>query len=209
MCCVYEGIVDTQRGKQRLSAYAESILPDKEPWVISEGLIELGATLCTKRPQCIPCPLRESCLAYRHHLQETLPRKRQPHPITLLERVVGVVLCRGHYLLRKGEEGKVMADLYEFPYYEGVEISEEDAESQFEKILGFPSRCLKSLPRQHHSFTRYRVKLYPYLMESESLHAPHENYFWKRVDEIALLPFSSGHRKILSQICERDEDFTY
>ena len=72
-----------------------------------------------KKAKCEECPLKKECLAFRHRMQDLLPKKR-PRPETiLLERQVAVILCQGHLLLQKGKSGKVMADLYEFPYLDG------------------------------------------------------------------------------------------
>jgi len=44
----------------------------------TQGLMDLGATLCTRRqPKCAQCPMRQQCQAYRQGLTETLPIKRR------------------------------------------------------------------------------------------------------------------------------------
>ena len=95
---------------------AEEILPEDEPWLVVEGLIELGATLCKRDPDCFFCPLRDNCLAYKQGTQRLLPKKGKKVEITFLSRQVFVIACEGALLVRKGETGKAMADLYEFPY---------------------------------------------------------------------------------------------
>lgn len=191
----FEEEIDTPKAKAKIQEFAERILPESEPWVIAEGLIELGATVCVKRPKCEECPLKSACLAFRHQMQHALPRKRARPKTLHLNRQVGVVLCKGNYLLRKGNEGLVMADLYEFPYLE-----KEDQASiveQFSDSLGIPLNYVKPLPIQKHSFTRYRVTLFPHLLESEQLV---EGHLWKGREEIEGLPFSSGHKRILAHL---------
>ena len=48
--------VQTQSSKKWLWKCAENLLPEKEPWILVEGLIELGATVCTLKPKCSQCP---------------------------------------------------------------------------------------------------------------------------------------------------------
>lgn len=47
--------------QKKITALAESLLPEKEPWVFAEALIEFGATVCKKAPLCFECPLNKSC----------------------------------------------------------------------------------------------------------------------------------------------------
>jgi A/G-specific adenine glycosylase len=80
-----------------------------------------------------------------------------------------------------------MADLYEFPYFE-----------REEKGFPFPfaAKKVKNLPEVEHSFTRFRVKLYPALWRAiEKRDVP--GFEWVSMQEMHQHPFSSGHRKIL------------
>lgn len=63
--------------KKQIWELAEKLLPDHEPWVVVEGLIELGATVCLKRPKCAECPINKSCLGFREGKQFSLPKKEK------------------------------------------------------------------------------------------------------------------------------------
>lgn len=192
--------IDLPHVKKRLSTYAEEMLPNEEPWLVSEGLIELGALVCGKKTKCEHCPLQRDCGAYRHHLQDVLPKKRARRSIIELIRQVAVIHCEGRYAVHKGERGKLMADLYEFPYLELALKGGEGASAltlQFESAFGVQLNYQKPLPVQQHSFTRYRASLFPHLLEAL---CPTSDYLWKTMEEIVLLPFSSGHKRILEDI---------
>ncbi|CAK0744232.1 A/G-specific adenine glycosylase [Azospirillaceae bacterium] len=48
------------------------------PGDYAQALMDLGATICTpRRPQCLLCPWRESCLGFALKIAETLPRRAQ------------------------------------------------------------------------------------------------------------------------------------
>jgi len=193
----FEEIICETKAQKFLRKYAESILPDDEPWVISEALIELGATVCSKKAHCSLCPLKKECLAFRHHLQDSLPkRKKRTKPI-FLSRHVAVIACEGAYLIQKGVEGRVMADLYEFPYLESEGLSAQEITLAFEKKLGIPLCYIQSLESQKHTFTRYRVQLFPHQLKANSLAGEH---LWKTLMEMRGMPFSSGHRRILNSL---------
>ena len=64
----YFGIAeDISQGKvrQKITQLAEGILPDEEPWLVAEGLIELGATLCARTPKCLACPLKRDVWLFK------------------------------------------------------------------------------------------------------------------------------------------------
>ncbi len=194
--------IDLPQVKKRLQAYAEGILPEKEPWLLSEGLIELGALICTKKAKCSDCPLQKDCGAYRNQLQDILPKKRARPQCIELRRHVAVIQCAQRYAVQKGVAGKLMADLYEFPFIEqanGQELAKESVSrltEQFERACGMPLNYQRALPMQRHSFTRYRAQLFPHVLETS---APLETYLWKTKEEMKKLPFSSGHKRILEQ----------
>ena len=52
---------------------AEQVLPQDEAYNWNQALMDLGATICTSNnPQCIRCPLQESCQAYTDMRQYSL-----------------------------------------------------------------------------------------------------------------------------------------
>ncbi len=183
---------DVQRSaaQKKIWEIAEGILPDEEPWLVAEGLIELGATVCKKDPQCWHCPLRPGCSAFALGVQSELPKKGRRVEVTSLVRYVYVLVHEGALLVRKGERGKVMADLYEFPYFE-----KEVDSLPFSPL----AKKLKTLPEVEHTFTRFKVKLFPSLWKAgEKMDLP--DHAWVPLKEIERYPFSSGHRKILKNV---------
>ncbi len=170
-----------------------SILPDNEPWIIMEALIELGAQICQKKPECSKCPLSRTCVAYGQGAIDRFPPVKKRPTTIHLERDVFIVRYQKEFLVRKGEEGKVMAGLYEFPYV-----------PHKEKFLEL--KLLRSFPIVKHGFTRYHVKLHPSLYEMSEKKLI-DGFEWRKWDELLHLPFSSGHRRILEML--KDESTTH
>ncbi len=185
--------VDRPKTREKITKLAEACLPDDEPWLVSEGLIELGATVCKKTPLCNQCPLMKECLAYRHKKTEELPARLPRKAATLLSRYVAVVEFEGKILIRRGEKGKVMADLYEFPYLE----KKGDVKEMFEDELSLPLEYRHPLPEQRHTFTRFRVHLFPHVLRAGREDARFE---WAERTRLLELPFSSGHRRVLNEL---------
>ena len=181
----------------------ESILPEQEPWIISEALIELGATICGRRPRWSECPLKNGCKGYLSGNADQLPVKSVKTTTTLLYRSVAVIIANHHVLVRQGAKGKVMADLYEFPYFEHDEavVSQKETTKQIGKKLGLKVCWDQKLPEVQHSFTRYRATLFPSIYKtSDDEILAIEDHEWHSIKSLGSLPFSSGHRRILQMI---------
>lgn len=176
-----------------------NLLPEKEPWVISEALIELGATVCKKVPICHECPLKGECHAFLHNKTEKLPFKSTKTKYTTIHRSVAVIICGSSILLRKGRKGKVMEGLYEFPYFETSEDEKNHDQQVIHRVrkdLSLDIEISNTLAKETHSYTRFRVHLYPILCTSNS-QLIIKNHGWYTFEDVALLPFSSGHKRVL------------
>lgn len=174
------------------------LLPEQEPNVAMEGLIELGATLCGPKPICDSCPLASSCVAKRDNLTLLLPRPKKRPEVIDLYRFVACIECEGFFLLKRASKGKIMEGLWEFPY---IECKEEYLPSQclkqFECMLSLKLTSPLPLKKEKHHFTRYRAHLFPFIMHTKERKLI-SGYEWKQ--NLKALPFSSGHRRILKQV---------
>ena len=182
--------------RRKIEQLGEQLLDAKKPWVSAEGLIELGALLCLPKPKCEDCPLQSRCLAFQQHKAEVLPIKNEEKPIQILKRTVFVIQYQEWVLVQKGLQGRVMADLYEFPY---VERTEGSAEDQARKFYGGALQRVKPLKQRMHTFTRYKAYLFPLCLQAVQQREI-AGYEWRRASELEALPFSSGHRKIADEL---------
>ena len=165
-------------------------LPDHKPWESMEALIELGATLCMKKPTCSLCPLRHQCRAYSRGEVDLFPQKKKTVAVTKIVRHALILKAEEHLLLKKIEAGQIMAGLWEFPYFE----------STFPKHFnGLSLHTAKPLSPVTHTFTRYKATLFAYLMETPKIF-PVETCLWVPLKDVEELPFSSGHRRLLWQL---------
>ncbi|MCC7022000.1 MAG: A/G-specific adenine glycosylase [Thermomicrobiales bacterium] len=77
---------DDAAPETRVLAAASDLVPPGHGWEWNQALIEFGALQCTaRRPACVICPLRESCLASASMQQflankKAAPRKEQAAP---------------------------------------------------------------------------------------------------------------------------------
>jgi A/G-specific adenine glycosylase len=185
--------------KQHLQTLGTPHLPKKDGWVIAEALIELGATVCKpKNPACHACPLQASCTSYAKQMVDRIPYTGKKTEYQKLFREVYVIVYQDEVLLQKQQEGSIMGGLYEFPYSETVPsgCSLEETLQHLLQTFGMDASCIHMLEPVQHSFTRFRVTLYPKVFEvQKKKEVP--GYAWHPLDHHEQLTFSSGMKRVL------------
>ncbi len=186
---------------ERLRTIAQNVLPDHEPHIIAEALIELGAAVCKKTPNCPNCPLKQSCASYKTGNQTSYPVKSQKIRYETLERDVAVIMHKESYLVRQGRKGIACSGLYEFPYFDTVcgGESPESIQTRIHSNFQLKAHFLSHLDEEKQSFTRFRVTLYPKLFVVDHM-PPIANHEWHDKDALETLTFSSGHKRILTNL---------
>jgi A/G-specific adenine glycosylase len=101
---------------------AEALLPQQGIEAYTQGLMDLGATLCSaRRPQCPECPLQGLCAGYRDGQPERYPVKTRKLKRTQRS---NAMLCLGHgdrvWLVQRPPRG-VWAGLWVPPLYDSVD----------------------------------------------------------------------------------------
>jgi A/G-specific adenine glycosylase len=177
---------------------AENILPENEPWIIAEALIELGATVCTKKSKCLVCPLKSTCRAFLEGNTDTIPNKSTTYKTEILFRNVAIVIAENKLLVKRGSDGKVMAGLYEFPFQETC-LVEENTTAKISLFLNLSLKKVMDLDVVKHSFTRFQANLNPAIFKSSKA----KNVIdceWLSVEELNKLAFSAGHKKLFDVV---------
>lgn len=103
--------------KPTIQRLATSLLPTRRSGDFAQGLMDLGATICSpKRPACALCPWTASCVARALGNQEILPRKA-PRREGKLRRGAAFVALRadGRVLLQKRPDKGLLAAMTEVP----------------------------------------------------------------------------------------------
>jgi A/G-specific adenine glycosylase len=182
---------------KQLQQLAQNLLPEEESWLINEGLIELGATVCQKKARCMQCPLRPGCQSYLQGTPERLPIKSKRVKTEFLYRAVAIIQHGDEFLIKRGKKGDIMQDLHEFPFFEtAVEgWPVEKLQASILENLNLNVIEINTLSSVAQSFTRYRVSLQPVLFTCQ-IKSPVAGFDWVALPALRQLAFSSGHRRI-------------
>lgn len=184
--------------RRKIESFVDRFLHPEQPWITAEALIELGATVCTPAPRCRECPIRQHCMAYAKGQVSTLPIKAAGPKVEKMIRAVAIVEYQQRILVRKNPVGQLMADLWEFPYFEGVRTL-KGLQLILAQWLKADIQYLAKLNVVEHSFTRFSARLFPFRFRIEEFRDV-KGYRWIEREDLQNFPFSSGHRRILRQM---------
>ena len=130
----------------RLWQEAERLLPRRSLEAYTQGLMDLGAMVCTRtKPRCTACPVHGACVAFKRgwvgELPAPRPRKQLPH-----KRTVMLVLVRaGEILLEKRPPSGIWGGLWCLPEVARRRpISRRPASSASARTSSKSSRCRRS-----------------------------------------------------------------
>ncbi len=110
--------------QKRLWAQAQELVNAAEhPGVLNEGLMELGALICTPRsPACDRCPVRAHCAAHAQGRQHELPTPKAPAvQRELFCDAVRVRDARGRVLVERRPDSGLWGGLYQAPTRESAD----------------------------------------------------------------------------------------
>jgi len=115
-------VANTALGLRRLWSLAEKNLPASDADIYTQGLMDLGATICVhKVPRCEICPLIKRCYAGNHGEQRILPVSKKRNPPVKKELYVAVFKCSEHLLFEKTPHSGVWPGLWHFIHLDAIE----------------------------------------------------------------------------------------
>ncbi|AQS54780.1 A/G-specific adenine glycosylase [Novibacillus thermophilus] len=110
--------------RTKMEQLVRYLIPEEDPGAFNEGLMELGALVCTpQNPACLICPLLGECVGREQGVHEELPVKKTNKRVKAVSLSCGVVVNEGRVLLRQRPERGLLAGMWEFPNGEQTEVS--------------------------------------------------------------------------------------
>jgi A/G-specific adenine glycosylase len=133
---------------------AQALVPERGVEGYTQGLMDLGATLCSVRqPECGRCPLADLCVARREGRPEAYPVKKRKLKRGQRQHAL-LCLAQGEalWLTRRAETG-VWAGLWSLPEFESIDALQG-------LLAGWPGKA-EPLPAIEHALTHFDWTLLP------------------------------------------------
>jgi A/G-specific adenine glycosylase len=156
-----EGSAMERAVSERLWQLADACTPAQAVDVYTQAIMDLGATVCTRRkPLCAYCPLSEGCVARQTGRQHELPSPR-PARERRLRKVFMLVAVRddGSVLLERRPESGVWGGLWCLPEFDTSTAASSYIQQSLAKVQDEP----RALSLVEHAFTHFDLVITPLL----------------------------------------------
>jgi A/G-specific adenine glycosylase len=191
--------------QRRISAVATELVPEKDSTSFNQGLMDLGASVCSPRkPACDLCPLRDLCQAFRRGLQDSLPVNKKRDPLPHKDITAGIIADgKGRLLIAQRPMTGLLGGLWKFPGGERIpkETLEDALERSVREELGVRIRVRKPMISVKHDYTHFRITLHAFHCKLEGGRPralTRLRWQWVPPSDLNRFPFSKAERKIIA-----------
>ena len=143
---------------------AESLLPANEIEAYTQGLMDLGATVCARsRPNCPTCPVNDTCVARSARTIDKLPTPRPVRERFVRAQTILVMQeASGSVLLELRAPSGIWGGLLSVPEFE-VDASDDAVVAEVGARFGLRIVITQARDQIRHEFTHYTYLMQPRL----------------------------------------------
>ncbi|MCL4687972.1 MAG: A/G-specific adenine glycosylase [Burkholderiales bacterium] len=198
-----EGAVDSASVLRELWTLAESLLPARGIETYTQGLMDLGATVCGRsRPDCAACPVRDTCVALRDGRVAELPGRRPARAARVREIAMLVVVSGGEVLLEKRPGSGIWGGLWSLP----EAPPSLDPVAHAAKAMGVRAVAAEALPPFRHAFTHFTLAVTPWLLRTGHRAArarEPSGSTWLALGEVRSAALPAPVKRLLASLADR------
>lgn len=185
----------------RLWSIAEERLPRASIESYTQGMMDLGADLCTTRkPACLLCPVAADCIARIESRIDELPGKRARRAVRRRSIAMLVLISQGEVLLEKRPPTGIWGGLWSLPE---ADVDAEPASIARDRFRLSPASTVP-LPPFEHAFTHFTLEVQPYRIAVRRKPVAEEaGTMWLPLQEVVGAALPSPVKKLLQGLAGR------
>jgi len=186
---------------KQLWEHAEAHTPDERAQDYTQGIMDLGAMVCTRsRPACNDCPLQSGCTAYARAeislYPGSKPKKAKPEKTTWM-----VILedSEGRILLERRPPSGIWGGLWSLPELDPA-YGADELQDACEQSLGFDCTEPELISGFRHTFSHYHLHIQPARLGVTGQNNVRDNaqHKWLHRDEALSLGLPAPIRTLLT-----------
>ena len=197
-----DGILKKTTTVNKLWEISEELLPDKNYGTYTQGIMDLGATICTRsNPSCSVCPVEEDCLARIHSETALLPnrgasKKKKEKEIFWL---IPKDKKKNFYLEKRPEKG-IWGGLWSF-----IECDEEEElEKIYKSKFSSNKSSIKKYKEIRHRFSHYDLKAHVFVVSLKGKLTAQNNVesIWTNAKELQSIGTPKPIQKLITEMSQ-------
>ncbi len=212
LCRVFgvEGYPGSKPVEDGLWQRAVSLLPEGDIEAYTQGLMDLGATLCSRgKPSCDVCPLARRCVARASGRTNELPARKPRKTLPERHTAMLVVTVDRDVLLEQRPASGIWGGLLSLPEVEGMAfdltMQTQEVEQRLAEAVapfGIPASW-ERLPPFGHVFTHFKLHVSPYRVHlaRRQEYAGEARHVWYGTEKLAAAPLPAPVKKLLLAVC--------
>lgn len=196
------GLLNTKLVEDKLWHYAITLLPQTNIKFYTQGLMDLGATLCVRsKPDCDRCPVKNRCIALITNRINELPMRQSKKKILEKKMIMLIINSDEHVLLEQRSNRGIWGGLLSLP-----EILIKKNIEQLDVIIDVMIRpfgkivVCRKLAGLLHTFTHFKLhaEIYQVVLKNRfKNHSNFSNYIWYAISALTDAPLPKPIKKIL------------
>ncbi|MEO6921481.1 MAG: A/G-specific adenine glycosylase [Collimonas sp.] len=180
---------------------AVALLPEQGVESYTQGLMDLGATLCTRgKPSCQTCPLAQRCVALATDRVGELPVRKPKKAIPEKHTGMLVIVDQHQVLLEQRPDSGIWGGLLSLPEI-SPEADFDAALSRATAAFGEVASCEPLQPFTH-VFTHFKLQISPFqiTLADRVDGIAQANYVWYPAEKLADAPLPAPVKKLLLEV---------
>ncbi|MDR1376910.1 MAG: A/G-specific adenine glycosylase [Synergistaceae bacterium] len=190
---------------KRLTAEVISkTMPEKEPRVFNQALMELGALVCLpKKPLCADCPCGSVCLAKQRGIQLSRPLPKIRPSVEKIQAWGALCFVDDRCLLRRRPDKGLWAGFWEIPWFARQTENAHADISAWGQEIGIECLSCEEIGTVRFSFTNHHVTAWFVICEARPLSRLSQRlrageWGLHRTQDLSRLALPSPSRKFLN-----------
>ncbi len=173
-----------KEAKAEIRGLAEALTPGKRAGDYAQGVMDLGATVCTpKSPSCLVCPWTDDCVARERGIAAALPVKAKKRAkLTRVGAAFWITRGDGAVLLRRRPDKGLLGGMLEVPSSEWRDgrfaarayLKEAPVAADFKALPGLVT----------HTFTHFHLELAVYAARIDGRKANGNGHLWHAPEDL-------------------------
>jgi A/G-specific adenine glycosylase len=186
--------------KPELRRLAATLTPNERPGDFAQGMMDLGATVCTpKKPACALCPWAAPCAARALGSPETFPRRAaKPARPTRTGTAHVAVRADGAVLLRRRPPKGLLGGMSEPPGSPWREVGAAEPDGDPAARPPFAGDWVRMPTLVEHTFTHFHLRLVVLRADVAAGTPAPDGHWWSPPDEIAGEALPTVFRKAIA-----------
>jgi A/G-specific adenine glycosylase len=196
-CFGIEGFPGSAGTEREMWLLADSLLPSKGVGPYTQGLMDLGSALCTRRkPLCVACPMHDLCIARQQGRQGELPVARPKKVLPERETSVLLLTDGKRVLLERRPPAGIWGGLLTLPEG-GVAEARTFALRHGFRLIG-----MRPLAGIKHSFTHFHLHIQTLLctVEVSAGQVAEAGWQWLDYAEVESAALPTPIKRLLTEI---------